>query len=434
MVAVPIIIIGFIVLILVGFPLYLALGLVSLYCFHFLSPSGITTIVTEFNKITSTPAMMALPLFTFAAYILSNTRTPERVVNMAKAFIGWLPGGLAIIAVITCALFTAFTGATGITIVAIGGLLYPILVKGNYSENFSQGLVTTSGGAGLLFAPSLPIIFYGVLSLSDIKDLFLAGILPGILLLGILSVYSIIYGSKNKSKERETTTFPQMLKAVNDAKYEIPLPFLILGGIYGGFLSAAEASAVTVVYVLIVEIFIYRDIPLSRLPKMMKESGILAGAILIILLMALGVTNYMVEQRVPSMITEHLNSVIQSKIVFLLVLNLFLIMVGCLMDIFSALVIVVPLIVPVAVAYGVNPIHLGIIFLINMEIGYITPPMGLNLFISSFRFNTPLTQVYKRVLPLYLLLLAALLVITYWPNLSLYMVDRFGSGVTTVMP
>ncbi|MBU0994319.1 MAG: TRAP transporter large permease subunit [Proteobacteria bacterium] len=413
-------------LMILGLPLYLVLGFVSLYCFHFLSPSGIITIVTEFNKIVATPAMVALPLFTFAGYILSNTKTPDRVVNLAKAFFGWMPGNLGIVAILTSALFTAFTGATGITIVAIGGLLYPILIRAKYPERFSLGLITTCGSVGLLFAPSLPIIAYGVISMADINSLFLAGVFPGIILIVILSAYSMIAGGREAWATREKITFRQMLGAVNEAKYEIPLPFIILIGIYGGILSASEASAITVVYVLIVEFLIYRDIPLKNLPKVIKESSLLAGAILIIITMGLGVTNFMVEQRVPDLIVEHMSQVIHSKIIFLLVLNIFLLIVGCLMDIFSAIIIVVPLIVPVAVAYGVDPVHLGIIFLTNLEIGYITPPVGLNLFISSFRFQVPLVSIYRRVLPFFILLVFVLMLITYWPDLSLYLVHKYG--------
>ena len=418
--------ITFAALMLLGLPLYLVLGFVSLYCFHYLSPSGIITIITEFNKIVATPAMVALPLFTFAGYILSNTRTPDRVVNLAKAFFGWMPGNLGIVAILTSALFTAFTGATGITIVAIGGLLYPILIRAKYPERFSLGLITTCGSVGLLFAPSLPIIAYGVIAMADINSLFLAGVFPGLLLIVILSGYAMIAGGKEAWLTREKTTLKQMIAAVNDAKYEIPLPFIVLIGIYGGILSASEASAITVVYVLIVEFLIYKDIPIKDLPKVIKESSLLAGAILIIITMGLGVTNFMVEQRVPDLIVEHMSQVIHSKIVFLLVLNVFLLLVGCLMDIFSAIIIVVPLIVPVATAYGVDPVHLGIIFLTNLEIGYITPPVGLNLFISSFRFQVPLVSIYRRVLPFFALLLVILALITYWPDLSLYLVHKYG--------
>lgn len=416
----------FFVLMILGLPLYLVLGFVSLVCFHFLSPSGIITIITEFNKLVSTPAMVALPLFTFAGYILSNTKTPDRVVAIAKAFLGWIPGNLAIVAILTSALFTAFTGATGITIVAIGGLLYPILVRANYSKGFSLGLITTCGSVGLLFAPSLPIIAYGIMAQADIKSLFLAGIFPGTLLIVVLTIYSIVVGGKSAWAAREKTSLKQMLSALNEAKYELPLPPIVLIGIYSGALSAGEASAVTVVYVLIVEFFIYRDIPLRDLPKVMKESSVLAGAIIIIILMGLGFTNFLVEQKVPTLIVEHMGKVIQSKVVFLLVLNMFLLVVGCLMDIFSAIVIVVPLIIPVAVSYGVDPVHLGIIFLTNLEIGYITPPVGLNLFISSFRFQTPLVNLYRQVIPFFILLMAVLLLITYWPDLSLYLVDKYG--------
>lgn len=423
----------FCLLMLLGLPLYLVLGFVSLYCFHYLSPSGIVTIVTEFNKAVATPALVALPLFTFAGYILSNTKTPDRVVNLAKAFFGWMPGSLAVVTILTSALFTAFTGATGITIVAIGGLLYPILLRAKYSEKFSLGLITTCGSVGMLFAPSLPIIAYGIFANADISSLFLAGVIPGILLVVVLGAYSMIAGGKGPWLIREKVTLKQMIDAINDAKYEIPLPFIILIGIYGGILSAAEASAVTVVYVIIIEFFIYKDISIKEMPKVMKESSCLAGAILIIMIMGLGVTNYMVEQRVPELVVENIGKVIHTKIAFLFALNIFLLIVGCLMDIFSAIVIVVPLIAPVAVAYGVDPIHLGIIFLTNLEIGYITPPVGLNLFISSFRFQVPLLSVYKKVVPFLIMLVIILTIITYVPDLSLYLVHKFAPAPQTTL-
>ena len=416
-----------------GSPLFSIIGAIGLIAF---SAAGIDTsaIIVELYRLTSAPTLIAIPLFTFAGYMLAESNTPKRLVALSQAFFGWLRGGLAVVALVSCAVFTAFTGASGVTIIALGGLLYPILIQEKYSGKFSLGLLTTSGSLGLLFPPSLPLILYSMVAANSrgvggtvpdvsIDKLFAAGLLPGALLVVLLSVYSIRQGSKahvTKTPFRWGT----VLAAIKDAAWEIPLPFLIIGGIYGGLFTATEAAAITAFYVLIVEVFIYRDLKLFKdIPRIMRESMVLVGAILVILGCAMGLTNYLIDEEVPMKLFQLIQQFISSKALFLVLLNIFLLIVGMMMDIFSAIIVVVPLIIPIATAYEVNPLHLGIIFLTNLEIGYLTPPVGLNLFISSFRFERPISEVVKATLPFIGILLIALLLITYIPELSLFFVN-----------
>ncbi|MGA9117231.1 MAG: TRAP transporter large permease [Bacteroidota bacterium] len=404
---------------LLGAPLFSVIGLIAVLAF---AGAGIdsSAVIVELYRIASNPTLVAIPLFTFSGYVLAESKTPVRLVNLARAFFGGIPGGLAIVALVTCAVFTAFTGASGVTIVALGGLLYPILLKENYSERFSLGLITTSGSLGLLFPPSLPLILFALISKVSVDRLFAAGLLPGLLLVGLLSAYSLRIG-RSLRLPRTPFSARNALAAVRAAGWELPLPVLIIGGIYSGFFTATEAAAVTAFYVTVVEVFIYRDLHLFRdIPRVMKESMLLVGAIMMILGAAFGLTSYLIDEEVPMKLFALTQSLISSPVVFLIVLNLFLIAVGMMMDIFSAIIVVVPLILPVAAAYGVDPVHLGIIFLTNLEIGYLTPPVGLNLFISSLRFHKPVVTVVRATLVFIGILLAALVVITYVPDLSLW--------------
>jgi tripartite ATP-independent transporter DctM subunit len=333
-----------------------------------------------------------------------------------------MPGGLAVVALVTCALFTAFTGASGVTIVAMGALLYPALKKAGYREEFNLGLITTSGSLGLLFPPSLPLILYGIVAEVSVDKLFVAGLLPGTLMLVLLILWSFREGRHLRTGPRPGFTGREALAALNEAKWELPLPVIVLGGVYSGYFAVSEAAAVTALYVLVVEVGVYREISLSRLPKIMRESMVLVGGILIILGASLASTNYLIDAQVPARLFDLVNTYITSKLTFLILLNGFLLVLGCMLDIFSALVIVVPLILPIAIGYGVDPIHLGIIFLANMQIGYCTPPVGMNLFIASYRFNKPILLLYKAALPFLAILLLTVLMITYWPWLSLFLV------------
>jgi len=403
-----------------GEPVFIIIGVIALLSFLGVGIDS-SAVIVELYRLASMPALIAIPLFTFSGYVLAESQTPKRLVNLAQALVGWMPGGLAVVSLVSCAIFTAFTGASGVTIVAIGGLLYPVLLKQLYPERFTLGLLTTSGSLGLLFPPSLPIILYGLVAKISIDQLFIAGLVPGVLLVVILSLYSIYRGVKT-GMPRTKFEWKNVWSTIKEAVWEIPLPFIIIGGIYGGIFTATEAAAVMAFYVVIVEVFIYKDLKLfSDMPRVMQKSMMLVGAILVVLGTALGLTNYLIGEQIPMKLFDFIHSFVESKTVFLILLNIFLLIVN-MVEIFSAIIIVVPLIVPIAVQYGVDPIHLGIIFLLNLEIGYMTPPLGLNLFISSLRFEKPITRIYRAVLPYMAILLIALLLVTYIPELSLLLV------------
>jgi len=416
---------GFILgLALLGSPLFIVISAVALLSFYSVD-IDISVVIIEMSRLADTPLLLALPLFIFAGTVLSESGTPKRLLSLSNVLLGWLPGGLALIALIVCAVFTAFTGASGVTIFALGGLLLPALLKDGYTEKFSLGLITSSGSLGLLFPPSLPLILYGVIAEVRIDHLFLAGILPGILMLLLLVAYSIYRSPSRKVEERHLNA-KQILAALRETAWELPLPFIVLGGIYGGFLVAGEAAAITALYVLVVEVFVYQDIKLQQLPELMVKSMMLFGGILVILAASMATTNFFVDQEVPVRLFEFIRNYISSKYTFLLLLNIFLLIVGSMLDIFSALVLIVPLIVPIARGYEVNLVHLGIIFLTNLQIGYCTPPVGLNLFLASYRFERPVIQLYSATLPFLALLMLTLIIITYFPLLSLFLVQLLG--------
>ena len=407
---------------LLGAPLFAVIAASALWGFY-TAEVDLSILAIEFFRIAEMPVLLAIPLFTFAGYLLSESKAPRRLVRLSQALLGWFPGGLALVALIACALFTAFTGASGVTIVALGALLVPALRQAGYRENFSLGLVTTSGSLGLLFAPALPLILYaviaqqlGIASEVTVDHMFLAGIFPGLLMLALLGGWSIW---ESRSMPLTPFSWPEAAAALREAIWEIPLPFVVLGGIYSGYFAVSEAAAVTALYVLVVQVGVLREIRLAELPRVMRDSMVLVGGILVILGVSLASTTYLIDAQVPTRLFEALGSYVESRLGFLLLLNLFLLVLGTMLDIFSALVLIVPLLLPVALGYGVHPVHLGIIFLANMQIGYFTPPVGMNLFIASYRFEKPILQLYRATLPWFFILLLAVLLITYWPGLSL---------------
>lgn len=410
-----------VLLLLIGAPLFTIIGSFSILGFSNLE-IPFAVIIVELYRLASQPVLLAIPLFTFSGYLLAESKAPNRLVALTQSLIGWLPGGLAIVVLMTCAVFTALTGGSGITIVALGGLLYPILLSEKYQEKFALGLITTSGSLGLLFPPSLPLILYGIVSEVSIDKLFIAGLLPGTLLIVALSIYSIRQGL-SEHVEKKPFKFSELIKSSKAAKWELPLPIIVIGGIYNGWFTATEAAAISAFYVFIVEVWIYKDLSLTKdIPKIMVESVVLVGAIIMILASAMGLTSYLIDQEVPQKLFELVSTFISNKYLFLIILNIFLLIVGMMMDIFSAIIVVVPLIIPVAKLYGIDPIHLGIIFLTNLEIGYLTPPVGLNLFISSFRFKKSIVDITIATLPFIITLLISLMIITYVPELSLWLV------------
>ena len=404
-----------------GLPLFVVIGAGALLAFY---ATGIdaAAVIVETYRLTSSSTLITIPLFTLAGVVLAASQAPVRLLRVFNAALGWMPGGLAVVALVSCAFFTAFTGASGVTILAIGCLLYPLLRKEGYQERFSLGLLTSSGSLGLLFPPSLPIILYGIVARTSIDQLFLAGIVPGFVLIVILSLYAMARGYASHVG-RAPFSVVELGRAALAAAWDLPLPLIILGGIYTGLTTASEAAALVAAYVLLVEVVIYRDLSLfTDIPRLMREGMVLVGSILVILGCALGLTNFLVDEQVPMHLLELMRGFIHSKVVFLLWLNLFLLVVGAMMDIFSAIMVVVPLILPIATNFGVDPVHLGIIFLTNLEIGYCTPPVGINLFIACSRFDKPVLTLYWSSVPFLLLMLVGLAFITYLPGLSLWLV------------
>ncbi len=407
-------------------PLFVVIALSAMLGFYS-RDVDLSVISIEVYRLAEMPVLVAIPLFTLAGYLLGEGQASTRLVNLTNAWLGWMPGGLAIVAIFACALFTAFTGASGITIIALGGLLYPALKQAGYLESFNLGLLTSSGSLGLLFAPSLPLILYGVVAQQldldqpvSIGDLFLAGIFPGLLMLVMLSLYAMM--QPRDRSQRKSFNAREALRATLDAKWEIPLPLVVLGGIYGGYFAVSEAAAVTAVYVLVIEVLIIREIGLRELPRIMRDSMVLVGGILIIVGVSLASTNYLIDAEVPERLFAFIQQHVDDRLTFLILLNLFLLALGMMLDIFSAIVIIVPIVLPIAVGYGIHPLHLGIIFLANMQLGYFTPPVGMNLFIASYRFDKPVMTLYRATIPFFLVLLVAVLIITYWPALSLSLV------------
>jgi tripartite ATP-independent transporter DctM subunit len=404
------------------------MGALGLWLFY---GAGIdsSAIIIELFRLASLPALIAIPLFTFAGFLLAESKAPQRMLALAEALVGWMRGGVAIVGLTTCAVFTAFTGASGVTIIALGGLLYPMLRKQNYSDKFSLGLLTCTGSLGLMFPPSLPIILYGLVagqldSRVSIDKLFVAGAVPGLLLVLALCVYSAAVGARTAETPKRFH-LRDLKVAAREAIWEIPLPFVVVGGIYGGLFTATDAAAVMAFYVLIAEVLIYRDVRIKDLPRIVYESMSLVGAILVVLGCALGLTNYMIDAEVPERLFQALQVWVSSKVVFLIVLNILLLIIN-MVEIFSAIVIVVPIIIPIAAQYGIDPIHLGIIFLLNLEIGYMTPPLGLNLFLSNRRFDKPLFTLYRATFPFWLIHIAMLMLVTYIPSLSLWLLRLKG--------
>ena len=414
-------ILGFLIVLmaLLGAPIFSIIAVNAMLGY---SSSGIDlmAIVIEIIGITDMPMLSAIPLFTFSGYLLSESGAPKRLVYLTRAIIGWMPGGLSFVAISACAFFTAFTGASGVTIIALGAILYPALKQDGYSDRFNLGLITTTGSLGLLFAPSLPLILYAIVAEIPVQDLFKAGIFPGLLMLTLLATYSLWVNRSNR-KSFEEFSWNEVFIAIGNAKWEIPLPIFVLGGIYSGIFAVSEAAALTAVYVLMVEVFILKEIKLKKIPKIMSDSMLLVGGILIILGVSLASTNYMIDADIPQILLSYISLFVSDQATFLILLFIFLLILGAILDIFSAVVLVVPLIMPIAAQYDVNQIHLGIIFLASMQLGYLTPPVGLNLFIASYRFNRSIMDVYLATLPFFLILALCVVIIMYWPSLSLYL-------------
>ncbi len=400
-----------------GAPIFAVLG--GAAALLFMSDAiPIGAVPVETYALVTSPTLPAIPLFTLTGFLLAEGRASERLVRVFRSLFGWIPGGTAVVTAVVCAFFTVFTGGSGVTILALGGLLFQALQADRYRERFSLGLLTASGSLGLLLPPALPLILYGIVAEVPIPDLFLGGIFPGLLLVVLIAAWGVREGLATGAG-RSAFAWREAGAALWHGKWELLLPAFLLVAIFSGYATVVEASALGALYALVVQCFVHRDLHLLRdVPRVLRECVVLIGGVLIILSVAKGLSNYMVDAMIPDLLVGWVEAHVQSPLVFLLVLNVFLLLVGCLMDIFSAIVVVVPLIVPLGLAFGIDPIHLGIIFIANLELGYLTPPVGLNLFLASYRFERPLLEIYRAAVPMLIILGVGVLLITYVPWLT----------------
>jgi len=413
-----------------GAPIFVVLGGLALLLF-FCDQTPVAAVSAEIYRLIQSPTLPAIPLLTAAGYVLAEGGASQRLLRFFRGLFGWMPGGLALVVAGACALFTTFTGGSGITIIALGGLVYPILLADRYPESFSLGLITAGGSLGLLFPPSLPVILYAVVATSSemtvpADQLYLAGLLPGLLLVGLVATYGILTGRRSAS-ERQAFQLREALAGAWGAKWELGLPVFVIALFATGLASMVETAAAAVAYAVVTQCFVTRDISIRKdLPRVLFEASALMGAILILLSVAMGLTSWLVDAQVAYTLLDWVKAHVESRLVFLLALNGLLLVVGCLVDIYAAIVIVVPLIAPIGAAFGVHPLHLGVIFLANLELGFLTPPVGMNLFLSSTRFDKPLMKVYRDTFPFLLILLVGVLLITYVPELSLGLLQMLG--------
>src|SRR5262245_4058576 len=387
----------------VGAPVFIAMGGIALVLF-FKDSVPVSAVTAEIYRLMVSPTLPAIPLLTACGYVLAESNASTRLVRFFRALFGWMPGGVAILVAAVCALFTTFTGGSGITIMALGGLLYPILLKDRYPEGFSLGLVTASGSLGLLFPPSLPVILYAIVANVPADSLYLAGFLPGLLLILIVAAYGMSVGRRSESAQ-QPFSWREAMAAGWAARWELSVPVIVVGLFSTGLTTMVEAAAVAFGYAMLVECFVTRDIhPLRQLPGVLVKASVLCGSVLILLASALGLTSWLVDAQIPNALLEAVKTHISSPTVFLLVLNVVLLVLGSVLEIYSAIVILAPLVAPIGAAFGIDPVHLGVVFLANLELGFLFPPVGLNLFLSSSRFDKPLPQLYRHVVPFLIIL------------------------------
>jgi C4-dicarboxylate transporter DctM subunit len=426
-------------MIVLGSPLFVIIGVLAAMCFALygeeslyqlgacatLDPEaicGFDTFPQKMASLTTKNVLLAIPFFVVSGAIMSEGDIANRLVAFARALVGWLPGGLAVATVGGCIFFAAISGSSPVTVIAIGSMMFPALVKAGYNERFSLGLVTTAGSLGILIPPSIPMLVFAIVAGGrvplDVGELFLAGILPGLMIGLLLSLYSMWVARGDASIERSRFTLRQVVVRFREGFWAVMLPVIILGGIYSGLFTATEAAAVSVIYALIVELAIHRKIGVSHLPKILSESAVMMGTLLIIMALAFGLNDFLVEEKIPDLAVEAIRGMNLSPLQFLLIINLLLLVVGALMDSISAIVIIAPLLKPISDQLGIDPVHLGIIFIVNLEIGYLTPPIGINLFVASSVFEKPLGEVIRAVVPYIGIMLVGLGIVTYVPTIS----------------
>ncbi|HND13231.1 MAG TPA: TRAP transporter large permease subunit, partial [Pseudomonadota bacterium] len=419
---------------LLGLPVFVVMAGLAMTLF-FLAGTPIASLPNETLRLVANPQLPAIPLLTIAGYVLASGRSSHRLVRAYKSVLGWIPGGMAIMVVIVCAVFTTFTGASGVTILALGGLVYPMLVRDGYPKGFSLGMVTAAGSLGLLFPPSLPVILYSVAASApgsvapvSVDQLFIAGFLPGLCLVVLVSLYGMQQGYK-ANVPRQPLVWKEAREAVWAAKWDIVVPVVVMGSFLSGIATIVESAAIGAAYALIIELLVFRNVhPIKDLPSAFLHAASLVGAVVVLLGVALGLTNYLVEAEVPTKLVEWVQAHIHSRWVFLLILNVGLLVLGSVLEIYSAIVVLVPLVAPLGVAFNVNPVHLGVIFLANLELGFLCPPMGLNLFLSATRFQKPLPHLYRQALPFLFIMTIGVLFITYVESASLGLLHLLGKG------
>jgi C4-dicarboxylate transporter, DctM subunit len=412
---------------LLGAPLFVAMGGVAMVLFfRDGGADAIAAVPTATFNLVSSASLPAIPLLTAAGYVLAEGGAARRLVRAYKGVFGWMPGGVAVMVTFVCAVFTTFTGASGVTILALGGLLLPSLLEDGYPEDFSVGVVTASGSLGLLFPPSLPVILYALVAQVPIEHLFIGGFLPGLLMIVLVAAYGVMVGVKAGAPV--TPIRPrEAIAALWAAKWDLGLPTIVIVAVVSGFATVVEAAALAAAYAIVVELVIFRSIhPFRDLPRVLVHASSLVGSVLILLGMALGVTSWFVDEEIPTRLVEWMTAHVQSPALFLLMLNAVLLVLGSVLEMYSAIVVLAPLVAPLGAAYGVDPIHLGVVFLANLELGFLFPPMGLNLFLSASRFQKPLPWVWGKAFPFLLIMAAGVLAITYLPAITTGIVRLVG--------
>jgi C4-dicarboxylate transporter DctM subunit len=413
-----------------GAPLFVALAVATLACLQLLGDGLLTAMIADMFNAVNKEVLLAIPFFVFAGALMTEGGIARRIIDVARALTGWLPGGMAITTIFACLFFAAISGSSPVTVIAIGSMMLPALLKEGYREGFSLGLVTSAGSLGILIPPSIPMIVYAIMVSSSrnplsVGDLFLGGIGPGLVIGAILAAYAFFQGMRGQGI-RQPFTMAALCAATRTGIFALALPLLILGGIYSGWFTVTEASALAVAYAFVVAVFIHRELPLTAIPRIAADAGLVMGSLFLILVTAMAFNQFLTLEQVPQKAAAWVTGHVDSRLSFLLLANLFLLALGCVMDILSAILIVAPLLSPIAAGYGIHPIHFGIIFIVNLEIGYLTPPLGLNLFVASTCFERPITTVVRAAAPFTLLLLVGLALVTYLPAISLLFVAHGG--------
>lgn len=411
---------GLIILILLGQPLFVMMGSIAALCYHFVSDENITIIIGDIFYAANKEILLAIPLFVFAGQIMTKGSIATRLIELAKETTAAIPAGLAIASVGSCAIFAAISGSSPVTLIAIGSILYPALLEAGYNKKFSMGMLSVGGTLGIIVPPSIPMIIFAIMSSVSVVDLFKAGIGPSLVLIFLLIVYAFFRAPKTTRGRWDTKKF---LLALRGGIFALLMPVVILGGIYSGLFTATESAAIAVVYALAVEFFVHRQLKIKELPRLLEETAGLLGTLFLILILAVSFNKFMTYEGIPQALVDFMSANIDSKITFLIGVNLLLLLVGCVMDIMSAILVLAPILTPMAIHYGINPIHFGIIMIVNLEIGYITPPIGINLFVASGIFKESLGDVIKSVLPLLAVLILGLIVIVAVPEISLFTIN-----------